>query len=97
MSLISPALADGFFTTSATSKYSTIKYFEKDHIHITFITAHQAPLSMEPSRQEYCSWWPSAPPGNLIDIGVEPESPALQADSLPSEPPGKLLYYSILL
>ena len=74
--LISPALAGGFFTTSTTFKYSTIKNLrERDHIHITFITARQAPLSMESSKQEYCSWWPSASPGNLLDIGIEPGSP----------------------
>ena len=33
MSLISPALADGFFTTSATFKHSTIKYFERERSH----------------------------------------------------------------
>ena len=35
-------------------------------------------------------WVPCPPPGDLPDTGIEPRSPALQADSLPSEPPGKL-------
>ena len=36
-------------------------------------------------------WVTSPPPGGLPDPGIEPTSPALQADSLPSEPPGKPL------
>ena len=52
-------------------------------------TAHQAPLSMKFSRQEYWSWLPFPSPGDCPDAGTEPGSPALQADSLPSEPPGK--------
>ena len=46
------------------------------------------PLFMEFSRQEYWSELPCPPPGNLLNPGIEPGSPALQADSLPSEPPG---------
>ena len=38
---------------------------------------------------EYWSGLPSPPPGGLPDPGIEPKSPALQADSLPSEPAGK--------
>ena len=51
--------------------------------------AHQAPLSMEFSRQEYWSGLPVPSPGDLPDPGIKPRSPALQADSLPSEPQGK--------
>ena len=51
--------------------------------------AHQAPLSMEFSRQEYWSGLPFPSPGNLPDPEIEPGSPALQADTLLSEPPGK--------
>ena len=50
---------------------------------------HQAPLSMEFSRQEYWSELPLPPLGDLPNPGIEPGSPALQADSLSSEPPGK--------
>ena len=39
--------------------------------------------------QEYWSGLPFPPPGDLPDPGTEPRSVALQADSLPSEPPGK--------
>ena len=52
--------------------------------------AHQAPLSMEFSSQEYWSGLPFPPPGDLPDPGIKPRSPASQADSLPPEPPGKL-------
>ena len=56
--------------------------------------AHQAPLSMEFSRQEYWSGLSLPSPGNVPNPGIEPESPALQADSLLSEPPGMLnIYY----
>ena len=41
------------------------------------------------SRQGYWSQLPFLPPGDLPDPGTEPGSSALQADSLPSEPPGK--------
>ena len=51
--------------------------------------AHQAPLSMGFSGQEYWSGLPFPPPGDPPDPGIEPGSPALQADSLSSEPPGK--------
>ena len=49
--------------------------------------AHQAPLSVGFSRQEYWSGLPFPPPGDLPDPEIKPGSPALQADSLPSEPP----------
>ena len=41
------------------------------------------------SRQEYWSGLPCSPPGDLLSPRIEPRSPALQADSLPSELPGK--------
>ena len=43
---------------------------------------HQVPLSMGFSKQEYWSGLPCPPPGDLPDLGIEPRSPALQADSL---------------
>ena len=55
--------------------------------------ARQAPLSMEFSRQEYWSRLPFPSAGDLPNPEVEPGSPALRADSLPSEPPGKLTTY----
>ena len=41
------------------------------------------------SRQEYWSGLPCPPPGALPNPGIEPRSPTLQADSLPTEPPGR--------
>ena len=55
----------------------------------TWIVAHQAPLSMGFSRQEYWSGLPLPSPGVLPHPGIKPGSPALQADSLLTEPPGK--------
>ena len=51
--------------------------------------AQLAPLSMGFSRQEYWSGWPFPSAGDLPDPGSEPGFPAFQAESLPSEPPGK--------
>ena len=53
--------------------------------------AHQAPPSMELSRQEYWNGLPFSSPGDLSDPGIEPGSPTLQVDTLPSEPPGNPL------
>ena len=47
--------------------------------------AHQAPLSMRFSRQGYWSGLPFPSPGGLPNPGIEPGSPVLQADSLPTE------------
>ena len=51
-----------------------------------------APLSMEFSRQEYWSGLPFPSPGALPDPRIKPKCPTLQADSLPSEPPGKPIH-----
>ena len=51
--------------------------------------AYQASPSMGFSRQEYWSGLPFPSPGKLSDPGIEPRSPALEADTLTSEPPGK--------
>ena len=60
--------------------------------------AYQAPLSLRFSRQEYWNKLLCPSPGYLSDPGIEPTSPAsptLQADSLPSEPPGKSIYTEV--
>ena len=54
--------------------------------------AYKALLSMEFSRQEYWSGLPFPSPGDLPHPGTEPRSTTLQADALPSEPPGKPNY-----
>ena len=51
--------------------------------------AYEAPQSMGFSRQEYWSGLPFPSPGDLPNPGIEPGSPALEADALTSEPPGK--------
>ena len=51
--------------------------------------AYQASPSMGFSRQEYWSGLPFPSPGDLPDLGIEPRSPALEADALTSEPPAK--------
>ena len=56
--------------------------------------AHQAALSMGFPRQEYWDGLPFPSPGDLPDPRIEPRSPALQADALPSEPPGKHFIHS---
>ena len=67
-----------------------LSHFSRVRLCNPMTVAHEAPLSMEFSRQEYWSELPFSSPGDLPDPGIEPESAALQADFLPSEPPGKL-------
>ena len=52
---------------------------------IPWTVAHHMRFSM----QEYWVGWPFPSPGDLPNPGIEPGSPALQVDSLPSKPPGK--------
>ena len=69
------------------SRFSHVRLFATP-----WTVACQAPLSVESSRQEYWSRLPCPPPGDLPNWGIEtlsPASPALQADSLPTKPPGK--------
>ena len=71
-----------------------VKVKSLSHVHL-FVTpwtaACQAPLSIGFSRQEYWGGLPFPSPGDLPDPGIKPGSPVLQADSLPSEPPGESL------
>ena len=54
--------------------------------------AHEAPLSLGFSRQEYWSGLPFPPPGDLLDLGIlSPMSPALAGRLFTTEPPGKLI------
>ena len=57
--------------------------------------AHQVLLSIGFSRQEYRSGLPFPSPGDVPNPGIEPRFPALQADSLPTELPGKyvIIFY----
>ena len=58
--------------------------------------AYQAFPSMGFSRQECWSGLPFPSPRDLPHLGFEPGSPTLQADTLPSEPPGKPIVHHIL-
>ena len=61
-----------------------VKSLSRVWIFVTpWTVAHQAPPSMEFSRQEYWSGLPFPSPGDLPNTGMEPRSPALQADALP--------------
>ena len=64
-----------------------LSYFRHVQLFVTpWTVAHQAPLSVRFSRQEYWSGLPCPPPGDLPNPGMEPESPVspeLQVDSLP--------------
>ena len=55
-----------------------------DSLQPPWTVAHQAPLSMGFSKQEYWSGLPVPSPGDHPNPGIEPRSPALQADSLPT-------------
>ena len=67
-----------------------LSHFSRVRLFVTLWTiGHQAPLSMGFSRKEYWSGSPFPSPGDLPNPGIEPGSPALEADALPSEPPRK--------
>ena len=59
--------------------------------------ACQAPTSMGFSRKKYWSGLPFPFPRDLPNSETEPRSPALQADSLPSEPPRKPILIKLIL
>ena len=81
---LSPAVFLRLSPSAVLRRFSHVRFFPT-----SWTVAHQAPLSMGFSRQEYWSGLLFTSPGDLLDPGVEPESPALKADSLLSEPPGK--------
>ena len=66
------------------SRFSCVQLFATP-----WTAACQAPCSWGFCRQEYWSGLPCPPPGHLPNPGIKPRSPALQAVSLLSEPPGK--------
>ena len=77
-------------------KKNQMKSLSRVQLFVTpWTIAFQAPPSMEFSRQEYWSWLPFPYPGTLPNPGIEPRSPTLQADALPSEPPGNHYFFSI--
>ena len=78
--VLEPAAAPG-------SLFSSVQPLSR----VRLFSTPPAPLSMGFPKQEYWSGLPFSSPGDLPDSGTEPRSPALQADTLPSEPPGKSL------
>ena len=71
-----------------------VKSLSRVQLFVTpWTVAHQAPPSMGFSRQEYWSGLPFPSPGDLPNPGIEPRSPALQADALTSELPGNVATY----
>ena len=85
----SPVLSGRFFTASATWEAPRVQFSSVQSLSCVWLFAtlwivvRQAPLSVEFSRQEYWRGLPFPLPGDLPDAGIEPVSPALQADSLP--------------
>ena len=82
---------------SVTSALAAVKVSDTSPSRVRLVAipwpvVYQASLSMGFSRQEYWSGLPFPSPGDLPDPGIKPRSPALQADALPSEPPGKPQY-----
>ena len=82
-----PALIRGFLINTGIVIPVHVRLFATP-----WTVAHQDPPSMGFSRQEYWSGLPFPSPGDLPDPGIEPRSPALQADALTSEPQGKPIY-----
>ena len=88
-----------FISYNSSPSHSLLTYWPcsekvKSLSHVRFsvtpwTVAHQTPQPMGFSRQEYWSRLPFPSPGDLSDPGIEPKSPTLQADALPSEPAGK--------
>ena len=91
--------SDTFGSTNESLKVK-VKSLSRVRLFATpWTVAHQAPPSMGFSRQEYWSGLPFPSPGDLPNPGIKPRSPALQADALTSEPPGKtaVIFYMISL
>ena len=83
LGLHSPVSQSGAEVKSEVKSLSRVQLFAT-----SWTAASQAPLSMGFSRQEYWSGLRFPSPGDLPDSGIEPRSPTLQADALPSKPPG---------
>ena len=83
--LISELINLSIFLLENTEKHTKRQCTQSCPTLVTPLTgACQAPLSMGFFRQEYWSGLPFPSPGDIPDLGIEPRSPALQADSLPT-------------
>ena len=77
---------------------SMLNHFSHVQLYATLMSVtRQAPLSIRFSRQGYWSGLPFPSPEDLSDPGIEPRSPALEADALTSEPPGKILIIIVII
>ena len=75
-----------------------VKSFSRVQLFATpWTVAYQAPLSTGFSRQEYWSGLPFPSPGDLPNPGIEPRSPALEADALTSEPPFNFTKFNLVV
>ena len=82
--------SDIVFHISSNIHQCGVKSLSRVRLCVTpWTVVHQAPLSMGFPRPASCSGLPIPPPRDFSDPGTEPECPTLQADSSPSEPPGK--------
>ena len=78
------------FPTLVSSQFSSVQSLSRVRLFaMPWTGARRTPLSGEFSRQGDWSVWPLPPPGDLPDPGMELGSPVVQADSPPSEPPGR--------
>ena len=88
---------EGMPPTVSRVKESEVKSLRRVQLFATpWTVAYHAPPSVGFSRQEYWSGLPFPSPGDLPNPGIEPGSPALQADALPSKPSGKLRHIQML-
>ena len=90
--LLSSALGERTLVVISSLSLSRVRLFATP-----WTVAYQAPPSMGFSRQEYWSGLPFPSPGDLPDLGIQPGSPALQADALTSEPPPGIDPHSLSL
>ena len=80
----SPMVKNPVSSAGVLSHFSHVQLFATP-----WTVARQAPLSVGFSKQAYWSAEPFPSSGNVLDPGIKPRFPALQADSLLSKPPGK--------
>ena len=88
--------SDKLFAQQHIGSVQKVKVKSLSHVQLfgtPWTVAHQASMSMGFSRQEYWSGLPFHSPGDLPNPGIEPKSPTLQADALPTEPPKACFYY----
>ena len=79
---VHPALTGRFLSTAPPEKSQCVPMCCLSHVRLRdtpSTVARQAPLSMELSRQEYCSGLPCPPPGHLPDPGIKPAYPVFPA------------------